>query len=148
MKTLSYTQRKYITMYSGLAEGILALCILLAGLFFRTTLIPDEYTFSAFVGISCGMMGAGFSVFFQTRKLLHNPERLHQSEIRDMDERNQYIAAQSARLSFWASIIFTYVISFFALFFSVRLYFFLCIQILVMLALYLLFGYIFCKVFS
>ncbi len=49
MKTLSYEQRKRITMYSGLIEGILAFTILLAGLFGRTMLLPDSRTFSAFV---------------------------------------------------------------------------------------------------
>lgn len=94
------------------------------------------------------MIGAGFGIFFQTRKLLRNPERLHQSEIRDMDERNQYICAQSARLSFWATVVLIYIASFVALFFSVTLYFFLCIQILVMLVFYLLLNCILNKIYS
>lgn len=146
MKRLSYAQRKRITMYAGLIEGTLALTILLAGLFSRTRLLPDSPTFSAFVGLSSGMIGAGFSIFFQTRRLLHDPERLHQSEIWDMDERNQYISAQAARLSFWISIVFTYISSFVALFFSATLYFLLCIQIVVMLVLYLLLTCIFYKI--
>lgn len=92
------------------------------------------------------MIGTGFSIFFLTRQLLYNPECLRQSEIRDMDERNQYISAQSARMAFWVSIVFTYVAAFFALFFSATLYLFLCIQILVMLVLYLLLTYIFYKI--
>lgn len=146
MKTLSYQQRKRITMYGGLIWGIFSLSLLLVGLFFQTTLLPDNQTFSTFVGLSSGMIGCSFSIFFRTRQLLHDPERLHQSEIRDMDERNQYISAQAARLAFWVSIIVTYIAAFFALFFSVTLYFFLCIQILIMLVLYLLFSWIFYKI--
>lgn len=146
MKRLSYAQRKRITMYAGLIWAICSLILLLTGLFFQTRLLPDNRTFSTFVGLSSGMMSAGFSIFFQTRRLLHDSERLHRSEIHDMDERNQYISAQAARLAFWVSIVVTYIIAFFALFFSVTLYFFLCISTLIMLVLYLLFYWIFFKI--
>lgn len=64
-----------------------------------------------------------------------------------MDERNQYIAGQSARLAFWATMILTYITAFFALFFSTALYFFLCFQILAMLVIYLVFARIIGRVF-
>lgn len=146
MKTLSYKQRKRITMYTGLVISSLAFILLFIGLFHRTVLLPDNRTFSTFIGQSFGIIGAGLSMFFQTRRLLHDPERLNKSEVREMDERNQYIAAQAARLAFWVNFVLTYVAAFSALFFSVKLYFFLCIQILVMLVLYLLFSYVFSKI--
>ncbi|MBS5149395.1 MAG: hypothetical protein KHY76_00160 [Butyricicoccus pullicaecorum] len=147
MKTLSYAQRKRVAMYIGLAEGLLAICILLTVLLFRQTLIPNTHTFSTFAGLSGGMIGAGFGTFLNTRKLLRDPKLLRQSEIRSMDERNQYISAQSARLSFWISIVLIYITAFFSLFFSTKLYFLLCGQIVVMTVLYLLFNYIFRKIF-
>lgn len=142
MKSLTYAARKRFTMYAGLTEGCVALCLMLLGIICRDTagILQDGETFSAFLGISAGMMGAGFAIFWQTRRLLHDPKRMQAAEIRDMDERNQYIAGQSARLAFWASIILTYITAFFSLFFSTALYFFLCIQILVMLAIYLIFA--------
>lgn len=146
MKTLSYKQRKRITMYTGLVISSLAFILLFICLFHRTVLLPDNSTFSTFVGQSFGIIGAGLGIFFQTRRLLHDPERLNKLEVREMDERNQYIAAQAARLSFWVSFVLTYVAAFFALFFSVKLYFLLCIPTLVMLVLYLLFSYVFSKI--
>ena len=148
MKTLSYIQRKRISMYIGLAEGLLAICIVLIVLAFRQTLLPNEHTFTTFAGLSGGMIGAGFATFLHTRKLLRNPQLLRQSEIQSMDERNQYISAQAARLSFWVSIVFLYIAAFCSLFFNTTLYYFLCGQIIVMTVLYLLFSYIFRKIFS
>lgn len=150
MKTLTYAARKRFTMYFGLIEGIIALCILIAGIICRDTanILQDSDTFSAFIGISAGMLGAGLGIFWRTRSLLHDDKRLKASEVRDMDERNQYIAGQSARLAFWATMILTYITAFFALFFSTALYFFLCFQILAMLVIYLVFartiGRVFC----
>lgn len=149
MKTLTYAARKRFTMYFGLIEGIIALCILIAGIICRNTanILQDSDTFSAFVGISAGMLGAGLGIFWRTRSLLHDDKRLKASEVRDMDERNQYIAGQSARLAFWATMILTYITAFFALFFSTALYFFLCFQILAMLVIYLVFARIIGRVF-
>lgn len=150
MKTLTYAARKRFTMYFGLIEGIIALCILIAGIICRNAadILQDSDTFSAFIGISAGMLGAGLGIFWRTRSLLHDDKRLKASEVRDMDERNQYIAGQSARLAFWATMILTYITAFFALFFSTALYFFLCFQILAMLVIYLVFartiGRVFC----
>lgn len=93
------------------------------------------------------MTGAGFGIFFQTRRLLHNPKRLQTAEVRDMDERNQYISGQSARLAFWTSMVLTYIAAFFSLFFSTALYMFLCVQLLIMLALYLLFARVIGRLF-
>lgn len=142
MKTLTYTARKRLSMYLGLIESIVALCILIAGMICRSTtdILQATDTFSAFMGITAGMLGAGLGIFWRTRRLLHDEVRLKASEVRDMDERNQYIAGQAARLAFWASIILTYITAFFSLFFSTTLYFFLCIQILVMLVIYLIFA--------
>lgn len=142
MKTMTYPARKRFTMYFGLIESIVALCILLAGVIGRSMnfILQESDTFSAFVGISAGMLGAGLGIFWRTRSLLHDEKRLKACEVRDMDERNQYIAGQSARLAFWASVVLTYISAFFALFFSTALYFFLCIQVLVMLVLYLVFA--------
>lgn len=149
MKTLTYAARKRFTMYFGLIEGIIALCILIAGIICRNTanILQDSDTFSAFIGISAGMLGAGLGIFWRTRGLLHDDKRLKASEVRDMDERNQYIAGQSARLAFWATMILTYITAFFALFFSTALYFFLCFQILAMLVIYLVFARIIGRVF-
>ena len=149
MKPLTYTARKRFTMYLGLIEGIVALCILLAGTVCHGTLglMQSGATFSSFMGISAGMTGAGFGIFFQARRLLHDPKRLQACEIRDMDERNQYIASQSANLAFWTSMVLTYIASFFSLFFSTALYMFLCIQLLVMLALYLIFARVIGRLF-
>lgn len=149
MKTLTYAARKRFTMYFGLIEGIIALCILIAGIICHNTanILQDSDTFSAFVGISAGMLGAGLGIFWRTRSLLHDDKRLKASEVRDMDERNQYIAGQSARLAFWATMILTYITAFFALFFSTALYFFLCFQILTMLVIYLFFARIIGRVF-
>jgi len=149
MKTLTYAARKRFTMYFGLIEGIIALCILIAGIICRNTadILQDSDTFSAFIGISAGMLGAGLGIFWRTRSLLHDDKRLKASEVRDMDERNQYIAGQSARLAFWATMILTYITAFFALFFSTALYFFLCFQILAMLVIYLVFARIIGRVF-
>lgn len=149
MKTLTYAARKRFTMYFGLIEGIIALCILIAGIICRDTanILQDSDTFSAFIGISAGMLGAGLGIFWRTRSLLHDDKRLKASEVRDMDERNQYIAGQSARLAFWATMILTYITAFFALFFSTALYFFLCFQILAMLLIYLVFARIIGRVF-
>lgn len=149
MKTLTYAARKRFTMYFGLIEGIIALCILIAGIICRNTanILQDSDTFSAFVGISAGMLGAGLGISWRTRSLLHDDKRLKASEVRDMDERNQYIAGQSARLAFWATMILTYITAFFALFFSTALYFFLCFQILAMLVIYLVFARIIGRVF-
>lgn len=149
MKTLTYAARKRFTMYFGLIEGIIALCILIAGIICRDTanILQDSDTFSAFIGISAGMLGAGLGIFWRTRSLLHDDKRLKASEVRDMDERNQYIAGQSARLAFWATMILTYITAFFALFFSTALYFFLCFQILAMLVIYLVFARIIGRVF-
>ena len=62
MKPLTYTARKRFTMYLGLIEGIVALCILLAGTVCHGTLglMQSGATFSSFMGISAGMTGAGF----------------------------------------------------------------------------------------
>lgn len=149
MKTLTYAARKRFTMYFGLIEGIIALCILIAGIICRNAadILQDSDTFSAFIGISAGMLGAGLGIFWRTRSLLHDDKRLKASEVRDMDERNQYIAGQSARLAFWATMILTYITAFFALFFSTALYFFLCFQILAMLVIYLVFARIIGRVF-
>lgn len=149
MKTLTYAARKRFTMYFGLIEGIIALCILIAGIICRDTanILQDSDTFSAFISISAGMLGAGLGIFWRTRSLLHDDKRLKASEVRDMDERNQYIAGQSARLAFWATMILTYITAFFALFFSTALYFFLCFQILAMLVIYLVFARIIGRVF-
>lgn len=149
MKTLTYAARKRFTMYFGLIEGIIALCILIVGIICRNTanILQDSDTFSAFIGISAGMLGAGLGIFWRTRSLLHDDKRLKASEVRDMDERNQYIAGQSARLAFWATMILTYITAFFALFFSTALYFFLCFQILAMLVIYLVFARIIGRVF-
>lgn len=149
MKTLTYPARKRFTMYFGLIEGIVALCILLAGVIGRSMdlILRNSNTFSAFVGISAGMLGAGLSIFWRTRSLLRDPKRLQACEVRDMDERNQYIAGQSARLAFWTSMVLTYIAAFFALFFSTTLYFFLCIQILVMIILYLAFARVIGRMF-
>lgn len=149
MKTLTYSARKRFTMYFGLIEGIIALCILIVGIICRNTanILQDSDTFSAFIGISAGMLGAGLGIFWRTRSLLHDDKRLKASEVRDMDERNQYIAGQSARLAFWATMILTYITAFFALFFSTALYFFLCFQILAMLVIYLVFARIIGRVF-
>ncbi|GEM_PF-3291305 len=142
MKTLTYTARKRFTMYFGLIESLVALSILIAGIICRNTanILQDSDTFSAFIGISAGMLGAGLGIFWRTRSLLHDDKRLKASEVRDMDERNQYIAGQSARLAFWATMILTYITAFFTLFFSTALYFFLCFQILAMLVIYLVFA--------
>ena len=147
MKTLSYIQRKRISMYIGLAEGLLAICIVLIVLAFRQTLLPNEHAFTTFAGLSGGMIGAGFATFLHTRKLLRNPQLLRQSEIQSMDERDRTFP-QAARLSFWVSIVFLYIAAFCSLFFNTTLYFFLCGQIIVMTVLYLLFSYIFRKIFS
>lgn len=149
MKPLTYVRRKRFTMYFGLTEGIVALCILLAGTICRSVfgLMPSGTTFSSFLGISAGMTGAGFGIFFQTRRLLHDPARLQAAEVRDMDERNQYISGQSARLAFWTTMVLTYIAAFFSLFFSTALYMFLCIQLLVMLALYLIFARVIGRLF-
>lgn len=142
MKTLTYTARKRFTMYFGLIESLVALSILIAGIICRNTanILQDSDTFSAFIGISAGMLGAGLGIFWRTHSLLHDDKRLKASEVRDMDERNQYIAGQSARLAFWATMILTYITAFFTLFFSTALYFFLCFQILAMLVIYLVFA--------
>lgn len=60
MKTLTYAARKRFTMYFGLIEGIIALCILIVGIICRNTanILQDSDTFSAFIGISAGMLGA------------------------------------------------------------------------------------------
>ena len=149
MKTLTYSARKRFTMYFGLIESLVALSILIAGIICHNTanILQDSDTFSAFVGISAGMLGAGLGIFWRTRSLLHDDKRLKASEVRDMDERNQYIAGQSARLAFWATMILTYITAFFALFFSTALYFFLCFQILAMLVIYLVFARIIGRVF-
>lgn len=149
MKTLTYAARKRFTMYFGLIESLVALSILIAGIICRNTanILQDSDTFSAFIGISAGMLGAGLGIFWRTRSLLHDDKRLKASEVRDMDERNQYIAGQSARLAFWATMILTYITAFFALFFSTPLYFFLCFQILAMLVIYLVFARIIGRVF-
>lgn len=142
MKTLTYTARKRFTMYFGLIESLVALCILIAGIICRSTshILQSTDTFSAFMGITAGMLGAGLGIFWRTRSLLHDDKRLKASEVRDMDERNQYIAGQSARLAFWTTMVLTYITAFFALFFSTALYFFLCFQILVMIVIYLVFA--------
>lgn len=149
MKTLTYAARKRFTMYFGLIESLVALSILIAGIICHNTanILQDSDTFSALVGISAGMLGAGLGIFWRTRSLLHDDKRLKASEVRDMDERNQYIAGQSARLAFWATMILTYITAFFALFFSTALYFFLCFQILAMLVIYLVFARIIGRVF-
>lgn len=142
MKPLTYTARKHFTMYFGLIESLVALCILIAGIICRNTsnILQSTDTFSAFMGITTGMLGAGLGIFWRTRSLLHDEKRLKASEVREMDERNQYIAGQSARLAFWTTMVLTYITAFFALFFSTALYFFLCFQILMMLVIYLVFA--------
>lgn len=142
MKTLTYAARKRFTMYFGLIESLVALCVLIAGIICRSTshILQSTDTFSAFMGITAGMLGAGLGIFWRTRSLLHDDKRLKASEVRDMDERNQYIAGQSARLAFWTTMVLTYITAFFALFFSTALYFFLCFQILVMIVIYLVFA--------
>lgn len=142
MKTLTYTARKRFTMYFGLIEGLVSLCIMIAGIICRSTshILQSTDTFSAFMGITAGMLGAGLGIFWRTRSLLHDDKRLKASEVCEMDERNQYIAGQSARLAFWTTMVLTYITAFFALFFSTALYFFLCFQILVMIVIYLVFA--------
>lgn len=53
MKPLNYTTRKRFTMYLGLIEGIVALCILLAGAICHSALglMQSGATFSSFMGI-------------------------------------------------------------------------------------------------
>nr|WP_297279107.1 hypothetical protein [uncultured Butyricicoccus sp.] len=142
MKHLSYQSRKRINMYFGLIEGFVALCILVTTVILYNTLqlATDTITFPSIIGLSSGMAGAGFGIFFRTRKLLHNPEQLKSNQIRDMDERNQYIASQAARLAFWTMLILTYLAAVVSVFFQPALYFFLCVQIVVMLILYLIFA--------
>ena len=70
MKTLTYAARKRFTMYFGLIESLVALSILIAGIICHNTanILQDSDTFSAFIGISAGMLGGRF------RNLLAHPQ--------------------------------------------------------------------------
>ena len=68
MKTLTYAARKRFTMYFALIESLVALSILIAGIICHNTanILQDSDTFSAFIGISAGMLGAGLGIFWRT----------------------------------------------------------------------------------
>lgn len=134
----NYAERTRQARDLGLIWAVLSLCLLIAGVLANQFGYLPADRMSGFCGFTCGMTGAGFGVFLQKRRVLRDPARLRQQEIRDHDERNQLLNKAAAQGGFWGFLLLNYLFSFFALFLKPELYLLLCGQILIMLALYLL----------
>lgn len=144
MKRLTYGERRKFHMYFALIEALLAFVILVIGIICHTQfgLLNHHMSFETFIAFSAGMFGSGLCTYYKNHKLLSQPEQLHTAEVRDMDERNQFISSQSARIAFWIMLILIYIAAFISLFFNTTFYFLLCGQLLIMVILYLLCAYI------
>ncbi len=66
--------------------GLLLLCLSVSSL---------HNVSSLYGGMGGGLFGCGIVKLWQKRRLLRDPERLHQLEVMEQDERNIYIAQKS-----------------------------------------------------
>lgn len=117
IKKMTYINKTKLRMNLGIMIAIVGVITVSLALTFGTGIFAngshyEDFNSGFFAGLGGGLIGAGILTFYKNRKLLKNPDKLKEKEIKETDERNIYLNQKALSVSamIWISLLYVAMI--------------------------------------